>query len=105
MVGSSLSFRPSVVLFDGGDKANVEPTFLQNAEMVFGVATSSTERAAMWIGSDSNNAPYSSDTDLSTSAIITVSVETRSVEGLTSFSVGSVILGFSVWDSQLERDV
>ena len=43
---TSLSFKPSVVLFDGGDKANVEPNFVQDAEMLFGVATSSTERAA-----------------------------------------------------------
>ena len=97
---SSLSFRPSVVLFDGGDKANVEPNFVPNAEMVFGVATSSTERAAMWIGSDSNNPPYPSDTDLSTSAVIrSLTPGSPSVDAVADF-VSMDSNGFTInWSS------
>ena len=97
---SGLSFQPSVVLFDGGDKANVEPNFVQDAEMVFGVATSSTERAAVWIGSGSNNSPYPSDTDLSTSAVIrSLTAGTPSVDAAADF-VSMDSNGFTInWSS------
>ena len=78
-------FQPSVVLFDGGDKATVDG-FEDNAEMVFGVATSSTERAAIWIGSVSRTSPYPSDTDLSTSAVIrSLTAGTPSVDAVADF--------------------
>jgi hypothetical protein len=54
---------------DGGDKATANG-FEAKAEMVAGVATSSSERASFWIGCDSEISPYPSDTDLSTSAVI-----------------------------------
>jgi len=57
------------VLFDGGDKATTNG-FEADAEMVAGVATSSSARASFWIGCDSNGSPYPSDTDLSNSAVI-----------------------------------
>jgi hypothetical protein len=66
---ASLSFEPSAVLFDGGDKATTNG-FEAKAEMVAGVATDSSARASFWIGCDSETSPYPSDTDLSTSAVI-----------------------------------
>jgi hypothetical protein len=66
---TSLSFEPSALLFDGGDKATTNG-FEAKAEMVAGVATGSSERASFWIGCDSEVSPYPSDTDLSTSAVI-----------------------------------
>ncbi|MFX1555401.1 MAG: hypothetical protein ACFFBV_15865, partial [Promethearchaeota archaeon] len=66
---ADLSFEPSIVLFDGGDKATTNG-FEADAEMVAGVATSSSARASFWIGCDSDSSPYPSDTDLSSSAVI-----------------------------------
>ncbi len=62
---TGLSFQPSVVLFDGGDKTTVSG-FENEPEMVHGVATSSTERSAIWIGRNSTAA----DTSFSTSTVI-----------------------------------
>ncbi|MFQ6069308.1 MAG: hypothetical protein ACE5LC_02155 [Candidatus Aminicenantales bacterium] len=66
---TGLGFRPAVVLFDGGDKATADG-FEQDAEMVAGIAASSTKRASFWIGSVSYSSPYPSDTDLSTTSVI-----------------------------------
>lgn len=61
---SSLSFEPSVVLFDGGDKASAS-AYESEPEQVFGAATGSNS-AAIWIGRNGTAA----DTDLSTFAAI-----------------------------------
>ncbi|MBI4100843.1 hypothetical protein HY439_03875 [Candidatus Microgenomates bacterium] len=61
---TGLSFKPSVVLFDGAgvstDGWEDEPDF------IFGAAVSSTSRGAFWIGRNGTAA----DTDLSTSKVI-----------------------------------
>ncbi|UCF60250.1 MAG: DUF2341 domain-containing protein, partial [Anaerolineaceae bacterium] len=66
---SGLSFQPSAVIFDGGDKPTAVG-FEQDAEMVAGVATSASEEAAFWIGAQNTSNPYPSDTSLSTSRSI-----------------------------------
>ena len=62
---TSLSFTPSVVMFDGGDKPTTSG-FESQPEVVHGVATSPSERSAIWTG----RIGTASDTDLSTSAVI-----------------------------------
>ncbi|HEY47536.1 MAG TPA: DUF2341 domain-containing protein, partial [Anaerolineae bacterium] len=66
---SGLTFQPTAVLFDGGDKATVDG-FEQDAEMVAGVATSSSEEASFWIGAQNTSSPYPSDTSFSASRSI-----------------------------------
>jgi hypothetical protein len=78
---TGLSFKPSAVLFDGGDKPavgyapgstewnNGQTGFEQHAEAIAGVGDGQTQ-AAIWIGCDSETSPYPSDTALSTSKVV-----------------------------------
>ena len=92
---TSLSFTPSAVMFDGGDKASVSG-YESQPEIVHGVATGPAERSAIWTGRNGT----SSDTDLSTSAVIrSLSAGTPSVDAEADF-VSMNSDGFTInWDS------
>ena len=69
---TGLSFRPSVVLFDGGDKVGTTTPYVgPDAEYVTGAATVPAQRFGIWMGNGAvDQATTISDTDLSTSAVI-----------------------------------
>jgi len=83
---SSLTFQPSVVLFDGADKVMSGPppaNYESPPEQIHGVATSSTARAAFWIG---EGASAEADTDFSTSAVIrSLTAGTPTVQAVADF--------------------